>query len=396
MPINVGVGFSTDKDYMQAVKEAIRLARISIHHERIDLAIIFSTIEFAHPNTLRAIYSLLGQINTVGCCGTAIISNQGIIKQGLGLMLLNFDEGTYFNCASVKEISGKNSLESGKELANKLLYGFKDIRRDLGMIFSDGLIPDGPHILNGLQERLGKSFPLIGAAASDNLRFLKTYIYHNLEVFNDGACGVLWGGKLNFGLGIKHGWKALGKPHTATSAHANIIEQIDGVPAVELYKDYLGYDLNKLRDNLKLISILYPLGVYIPGEQEYLLRNIISIETNGSIRLHGDIPQGSQVRLMIGTKESCLDATRQAAEEAKKCLLGRKYNFALVFDSVSRYILLGRQADREIDIINNSLGEDIPILGLYTYGEQAPLKAVNYQGQSYFHNQTISVLSFGG
>ncbi len=396
MPINVGIGLSTDKDYIQATKEAVRLAKISLHHEKIDLAIIFSTIEFAHPNTLKAFYNLLGPVNTVGCCGAAIISNQGISKRGLGLMLLNFDEGTYCNCASVKEISAKSSFKAGEELAEKLLYGFKDIRRDLGMIFSDGLIPDGPYIINGLQEKLGKSFPLIGAAASDNLRFLRTYLYHNLDVFSDGVCGILLGGKLNFGLGIKHGWKALGKPHIATLAQGNTVEKIDDMPAVKLYEDYLGYDLAKLKNNLKHISILYPLGVYVPGEQEYLLRNILSIENNGSIRLHGDIPQGSQIRLMIGTKESCLDATRQAAEEAKKGLSGRKVNFALVFDSVSRYILLGRQANQELNIVKNALGENTPIFGLYTYGEQAPLKAINYQGQSYFHNQTISVLGFGG
>lgn len=395
MAISAGIGLSTNKDYIQAVKEAAREAKINLRHEKVNLAIIFGTIEFTHPNISRTLYNLLGPINIIGCSGAAIISNQGIIKQGLGLMLLNLEEGTYYNCASVKDASSKTSFRAGGELAEKLLYGFKDIRRDLGIVFSDGLIPDGPHIINGLQEKLGKSFPLVGAAASDNLRFLKTFLYHDSEVFSDGVCGMLWGGKLNFGLGIKHGWKALGKPHIATLAQGNVVEQIDGLPAVKLYEGYLNYNLPKLKANLKHISTLYPLGVYIPGEQEYLLRNIISIEDIGSIHLHGDIPQGSQIRLMIGTKESCLDAARQAAEEAKKVLPGHKLNFALVFDSISRYILLGRQAGKEIDIIKASLGENTPILGIYTYGEQAPLRAVNYQGQSYFHNQTVSILGFG-
>jgi hypothetical protein len=99
---------------------------------------------------------------------------------------------------------------------------------------------------------------------------------------------------------------------------------------------------------------------------------------------------------MIGTKESCLSATHQALYEMKQGLAGKPINFVFVFDSISRYILLGRQANSELEIIKEELGKDTPIIGIYTYGEQAPLKAINYQGRSYLHNQTITILGLGG
>jgi len=49
-----------------------------------------------------------------------------------------------------------------------------------------------------------------------------------------------------------------------------------------------------------------------------------------------------------------------------------------------------------LEIIKEKLGKDTPIIGIYTYGEQAPLRAVNYQGRGYFHNQTIAILGIGG
>jgi hypothetical protein len=98
---------------------------------------------------------------------------------------------------------------------------------------------------------------------------------------------------------------------------------------------------------------------------------------------------------MIGTKESCLAATHQAIEQVKKSLMGRPCNFVLVFNSVSRYILLGRRAEEELKIIKEALGKDITIIGLYTYGEQAPLRAINYLGKTHFHNQTITILGIG-
>jgi hypothetical protein len=394
--MNIGIGLSTAKDTFLATKEALHLAKKNITQERIDLAILFSTIEFAYAKTIQTVVSILGPVPLMGCTSAAVIANQGIFKRGIAVMLLGFPEGIYCNTAWVKEISKEGTRAAGEELGEKLLYGFKDLRRDFGMIFSDGLMEDGSGFISGLQERLGKVFPIVGASASDNLRFLKTFLYCNQEVMSRAACGILWGGKLNFGLGIKHGWKPLGKPRTVTKAEGNIVYEIDGVYAAKLYEDYLACDAEQLKKELNRVSTFYPLGLYLAGEEEYLLRNILSIQDDGSLVCHGNIPLDSSIRLMIGTKESCLNATQQACKEAQDGLLGRKSELIFVFDSISRYILLGREADKELEIIKNQFGQDMPIIGFYTYGEQAPLKAISYHGHAYSHNQTIAVLALGG
>ena len=167
--------------------------------------------------------------------------------------------------------------------------------------------------------------------------------------------------------------------------------------ASKLYEEYFSYSLNELKKELKHISVLYPIGIYLAGEKEYLLRNILSIQDDGAIVFQGEVPENSEIRLMIGTKESALEATRQAFKEAKKNLIGKTISFFLIFDSISRYILLGRNALQELEILKNELdNQAIPIIGLYTYGEQAPLTAINYRGRAYFHNQTITVLAIGG
>ncbi|MDD4953378.1 MAG: FIST N-terminal domain-containing protein [Candidatus Omnitrophica bacterium] len=396
MSIQFGVGVSTQKDSLQATQEALRQAKSNLQNKQIHLAIVFSSIHFAHPAILRTISSLLGPIPVIGASSLAVISDLGIFKQGLAIALFSFTEEIYFNTACVKEINTKPITEAGRELGEKLLYGFKGMRRDFGTIFSDGLIPDGSSFIGGLQERLGISFPWVGASASDNFSFKKTYIYFNQEVLTEAACGILWGGKFNFGLGTKHGWKPLGKPHQVTRSNGNTLEEIDGAPAVNIYKEYLAYDLPELKKELKRISIFYPIGVYLPGEDEYLLRNILWIKEDGSLVFQGNVPQDSRIRLMIGTKESCLSAASSALEEVKSALMGKPIKFLFVFDSASRYMLMGRQAKRELEVIKEGLDKNTPIIGLYTYGEQAPLKAIGYHGRNYFHNQTITLLGIGG
>ena len=143
---------------------------------------------------------------------------------------------------------------------------------------------------------------------------------------------------------------------------------------------------------------MYPIGINISGEEEYLLRNIIFLRDDGSLICRGDVPENSQVRLMIGTKESSLVAAEEAAREAKQSLSMQafpkkeKASLILVFNSVSRLYLLGRQFTKELKIVESHF-PGTPIVGICTLGEQAPLKTTDLAGKTYCHNQTIAILA---
>lgn len=399
----IGTGVSTEKDPVSAVREAAKLAVMSLHGAKIDLALFFCSSDLAYPIMPKTLSAMLNRAPIIGLSGAAIITNEGVFRHGVSVLLLSLQKGSYLNTACTRDIKAKSSLEAGKELGGKLMAGFQNMHRVMSIVFSDGLLDEGSNLIRGLQERLGKSFPLVGASASDNMRFLRTYVCFNQDLFTDAAAGILFAGKMNFGVGIKHGWKALGKPRTVTRAEGNVVYEIDGKPAYTIYQDYLGRGFGELQKDIKLISVLYPMGMYLPGEQEYLLRNARSIGNDGSLHLQGTVPESSLVRLMIGTKESCLNATYQALEEAKNGLQLQRselskhmdINLLLLFDSVSRYMLLKREAAKELEIIKSGLKPQTPIMGIYTYGEQAPLISVDYQGQTHFHNQTITVLALG-
>jgi hypothetical protein len=393
--MNVSLGFSQLKDPILATNEAIGQAIVGLKSKPATLAFIFTSIEFAHPLVLKVANNLLGEIPILGGSSLGMMTNQGVFKHGFAILLINLSQQTFFNVAAVKDISKKGPLLSGNELGEKLLFGFKNVPRSLTIILSDKLITEGTHLINGLQEILGKSFPLIGASASDNFQNQRTYQYLNQEVLSESCSGILFGGKFHFGFGIKHGWKALGKMRCVTASSGNVIQEIDGVSAVKLYEDYFAKNTLDLAKELQRISVYYPLGIYIPGEKEYLLRNIISIKDDGSLVTQGDIPQNSKIRLMISTQDSRLRAVAAACEEAKRSLGAGKIKFLLVFDSAARFSILGRQNDLELCVIQEIFGKNTPLIGIYTNGEQAPLKSIDYLGQTYFHNQSINILAIG-
>jgi len=400
MPICAGIGISSNREYKLAVAEAVSQAKASLQQKSVSLAIVFTTFEFAFPYLLKTISSLIGEdIPLLGATSNAILNQDGIYNHAVAITLINAEEA-YFNTALIRDAL-TDLYASGDNLARQLLFGMADVQRRFCLFFSDGQIMDNLPLLKGLQQRLGISFPIVGATtASNNIGISKTYQYFNQGVLNNSIVGLLWAGNVNFGVGIKHGWKPLGKPRRVNISDRFIIKEIENKPAVSLYQDYFAKDIPALKRELKRISCLYPIGINISGEEEYLLRNILVIQDDGSLICGGDVPLDSWVRLMIATKESCLAATEEAAREAKRAFALRIFpkqesiRIIFVFNSASRLYLLGRQITKELEIIKSHF-PDAPIIGLCTSGEQAPLKATDFAGKTYCHNQTIAILAMG-
>jgi hypothetical protein len=396
--MNIGVGLSLEKNSRLAAQEAVRLARLPLQ-KKADLAILFSSTEFASVTLLSAVCDSLAEVPLVGLASAGIFSALGIFPHGLALLLVELDEGIHFKTGCAEEAKARGRL-AGEETGEKLLSGAKGLSRAFCLSFSDSFA-ENPGLIEGLKDTLGKSFPIIGISAADGPS-LKSKIYHHAEVLSDCCSGILWGGKLAFGLGVKHGFRPLGKPRLVTRSEGNIIKTIDHEPAALPYQDYLGWDLLRLQTEVTHISTLYPLGIQTT-EDEYLLRNILSVNEEGHLVCQTDVPQGSTIRLMIGTKETCLAAAQEAAYEAKKTLEANPItkikpgkNFALVFSSISRQRLLKREANKELGMLQDTLGKETPLIGIYTQTELVPSRLASEHGKVSCHNQSIVVLLVGG
>ncbi len=392
---HIGTGFSTDKNPFEAARIAASETLKAIHQRKPDLVIVFTSIHFQDKKLLEGICYVFGkETNILGCTGAGVITESGIYKYGVAIMAISSTK-IKFGISAVPKINKDNPRQSGEEFAHAALKKLNTPVREIGLIFSDGLIERGSELLLGIKDVLGRSFPIIGGSSADNLRFLNTYQYYNKEILNNALIGTILSGEGVFGYGLRHGWHPLGRPHAVTKSSGNTIIEIEESPAVEIYKNYFKKDLEEIKSQLMQISILYPLGIYLPGEEEYLLRNVMRVDGNGGLVCQGDIPENSEIRIMMGTQESALQAAKQAAWEAKNALGNNPIAGAIIFESVSRMKLLGHRTKEEINIIKGILGESTPFIGVCTFGEQAPLKSLEYRGESRFHNETIAVLTMG-
>lgn len=249
-------------------------------------------------------------------------------------------------------------------------------------------------MVKGMQEVFGRVFPVLGASSSDHFQYKETYQFSQDKPLTNSASALLVGGQAHIGFGCRHGWKPLGKPRTITKVQGNIIKTIDTKRASYLYEEYLGLTIEELRSHqMRHATILYPLGIFIEGEKEYLLRNIVDILTDGSIICQGEIPENAEIHLMISNKDFCKQAACSAAYEVRDALLGRHPKLIMIFESLARHQLMGRDALEEIQMVREILGVETPLVGMYSFAEVAPLKSLAMMGEASLQNGTTIVLA---
>ncbi|MCX6803326.1 MAG: FIST C-terminal domain-containing protein [Candidatus Diapherotrites archaeon] len=383
-------GESIKSDSFAAGEEACSNALSQIKGV-INLIVVFATVNYSQEEVLKGVKSLAKDALVVGCSGLRCISNNHGFDKGVAVMAVSSDDIILKSAIGIN--AQKDSREAGYSLAKSLVNEATAVL----MIFMDGVGVNGSAVVRGILDGSRKNLPIIGGMASDASTFTKTYEYHQGEVLSDAVVGVAMSGKVSFGIGVQHGWQSIGLPVTVTKSEGATIQEINGQPAIKFFEEYFGAEEAKqLYKPLSRICYVYPLGMSVEGSDELLIRIAFVANEKGELVCAGEVPQGSQIRLMLGDHEKAIEAAREATEKAKEQLKGATPKAAIVFNCAARYMLLGKRADEEIQAIQSVLGGNVPLIGFYTYGEQAPLRGdIGPACSSLFHNETMTMILLG-
>lgn len=389
MPIKAGVGRSNNKNSFEAGQEACREALEEVGGGS-DLFIVFSSVAFDQEKMLEGVSSIAEDAMVVGCSDSGEIISEGELaySENVVVMAYKLDGQSVFSAKG--EGADKNSFKAGKETAKNLK---KKGDPSLLIVLTDGLPENGADIVRGIQDVLGDDFPIMGGAAGDDFKFEKTFQYYGGEVLTGTVVGIGIKTDIAFGRGVKHGWKPIGVPMEVTKAEGAVLKEVDGKPALTIYEDYFGKKAEELiEEPIAKMAYTYPLGMSVEGKEEFLIRDVVVANKNKEITVAAEIPEGTEIRLMLGDRKRAVTAARQATENALEELDGEP-KAALVFNCMARNKLLGRNKAEEIEAIQKVLGKDVPFIGFYTYGEIAPLK--KGEDKSVWHNETMTLLVLG-
>jgi len=390
---SISIGFSQDPDPQSATLQACVQVKNQLNTPDTDLIIVFATPQYIIPETQTTITRALKPRHLVGSSTGGIILSNGVTNRGIAILAINSDEITV-GVSAIKDVGKQDMHYTGFDLARKATQDMDSPDREVFITFSEGIEQKSQHFIRGVKEALGGGFPVLGAISSDDFKYKKLSQFFQDQILQNSVVGLLLGGAFRFALGCKHSFKPLGRPRTVTQIDGYILRTIDHKPAVDIYKHFLGPEANDLKNvTLNSHAAMYPLGIYLEGAEQYLLRNIIDILEDGSIVCHEGIPLGAEVHLMISNKDSCQNSAIEAAEMVKASLADKPAKLILIFESLARHKILGRSAFNEVQAIKNILGATTPIIGMCSYGEIGPFGTLNNIKNIYLQNESILIMA---
>lgn len=344
------------------------------------LVIVFgatSYLKYLHP--FNDILNHFPQSKIIGCSTAGEILGRTVSDETLVGAAVKFEK-TILETSFAPIQSANESFQAGEEIACRLMK--PDLKGIL--ILSDGLNVNGSQLVAGLNSILPPDIVATGGLAGDNDRFQRTWVLKNgVPTGNFVSAVGFYGEKIKIRHGSKGGWDIFGHERKVTKAKDNQLFEIDGKPALDLYKNYLG----ELAAELPASALLFPLSLRLDQDDEKrVVRTILSIdEEKRSLTFAGDIPEGSLIQLMRANFDRLIDGAAEAAlmtqEDSQNDVL------SIAISCVGRKLILGERTDEELEAALDSLPVNTKQIGFYSYGEISPYAT----GHCDLHNQTMTL-----
>lgn len=315
-----------------------------------------------------------------GCSTAGEILDVSVYDKTVALTAVKFEK-TGLRLATVSMDDCKNSFEAGEKVSS--ILNEPDLKHL--MVFSDGLSVNGGELVEGLRNKLSPEISITGGLAGDGPDFNETFVISNGNILDKSIVGVgLYGDDLKVGCGSKGGWDSFGVERLVTKSEGNILYELDGQPALQLYKSFLGEKAKELPGS----GLLFPLSMRDKENKIPLTRTILGVdEAAQSLTFAGDMPQGSYVRLMKANIDRLIMGAEQSAQITKNANT-ETAQLAFLISCVGRRLVMNQLVEEEVEAVRDVLGPDTSITGFYSYGEIAPFDEFS---PCKLHNQTMTI-----
>jgi hypothetical protein len=350
------------------------------------LVLTFGSMKrFSDPNLAKKLKERYPIAQIVGCSTSGEISAQGVFDDSVQITAIMWEK------SQQKVLSTKmNDMQNSFEVAVGLAKQLKADALKTVLLFSDGLNVNGSELLDGFQSVLG-DIPIVGGMAGDGAAFVKTLQIINETISDNLVIAVgIYGDSLITANGALGGWKPYGPPRKITKSVKNVVYEMDGKPALSLYKLYIGDAYAKA---LPGSGLKFPLAVIEEGKRDVeKIRTLLAIDANtGSLTFAGNVEEGQTVRLCQTSHDRLIEGASGAAQMVANNLATIRTSqtaLALCVSCVGRKLVMAENISDEITAVQNILGIQTAITGFYSYGEFAPRPNTK---DNVLHNQTMTI-----
>ena len=336
------------------------------------------------PALIEEIVDACPRSLVMGCSTAGEIHGSEISDDSLVIAAVRFDK-TRLLTAHAAVHTPKDSYAAGRAIADNL---HQPALRGL-LVLSDGLNVNGSELVKGLNDTLGGHVVVTGGLAGDGTDFKRTWVIKDRAPQSGYVTAIgFYGDHVRVGHGSRGGWDKFGPERRVTKSDGNILYELDGRPALQLYKEYLG----DRSAGLPATGLLFPLAIRSSNtDGKVLVRTILAVdEAAQSMTFAGDLPEGVFAQLMRAN----FDRLIQGASEAATLTLHNQEHagtssptLSIAISCVGRRLVLGERTEEEIEATLDILPNGSRQVGFYSYGEISPYAS----GVCDLHNQTMTL-----
>lgn len=392
MKTKFGTGIAKGKDGLKVGQEAAREAMDKAGTKDISLSVVFASSAYDYKAVVKGVRDATNNAPLIGCSTAGEFTEERVEKESVACAVISTDTHKFF--PAIGKGLKEDELEALKDASGGFPSEVEGYPYFSAILLIDGLAGKGEESVLAALEALGPNVKFSGGAAADDLKFKETTVFANDEVSSNAASLTLVASRIPVAIGVKHGHSPISPPLTVTRAEGNVVYELDGKPAFEVWKKYtrqnarsLGIDVDKMTkpDEVGTFFTRYEAGL-LTGTEYKIRWPGGTTTTEGPINFPCTMSEGMVVRVMESPKQAQISSAKKAAEVALNAAKGVKLAGAIVFDCVCRAVILGDDFSKAVSEIKNVL--KVPLVGFETYGEIAM-----EMGQlSGFHNTTTVVL----
>lgn len=402
--LEVGYGMARGEDAFEVGADAARGALLNIREHPLSVILVFAAASYDQERLLQGISSETGKSPLIGATTAGEICNEihreSVVVVALASPYLRVKVGVGKGVSrdwqqALVEAVTTPAIAPYFSSPDNTVWSIlaQEGQSAFAVLFSPDPSPSAGsrcfHILETLQRLSQGRLPVMGASANHNGRPQSNYVFWGPTVSSDSVLVAVFETSLKFGISLAHGFRPSSQQAVVTRSQGCEVLELDGQPAVEVYRRLQGLPLEALKGQNPPLSAGRPLGLADPYGQ-YRINEPTSFTTGGGVKFTRPVPEGASLTVMEADHDNLVTA---GAEALRKALLRGSIQdpgMVLVFSSALRRRILGERTAEEISGMRD-LAPQVPMMGLFSFGEQG----LADDGVNRHHQQAIAVLALG-
>jgi hypothetical protein len=363
-----------------------------------EAVIVYATINHQQEQVLQGLRAALGpSVPVLGCSVQGVVADAELTEAGFALGVMGLG-GKGLRCAvAVEHEFQTDTRDKGGALARRLRDQLGGEPKLVMLLYDPLCGADVEALLAGMRRQV--NCPIIGGAASQPWGpLVQTFQYAEDQVFSHGAVALALDGPFETEIGMCHGTSPTGIRVTVTKAKGPMVLEIDGRPAVDVWRQATGCERDEIVNQDH--NAAWALGVErrytVQGpdgpteEVAHMMRCSFGFDLDaGGVIFQAPIPTGTAVMFCHRTEKNVMGGSEVMGADLRARLRGRSPWAVLGFECGARTFPFLGQANTvaEHAALRGTVAPSTPWLGMMAWGEIGPCG-----GEPGFHNFTYPLV----